>query len=253
MVMGISPIPPPLAGPPPLPSTTLALFAYREVTPQAMIAIVREIKAWPELNFKWAGNHALIERTRNVLVTGWYKHSSDDVLVMVDHDIAWEKGDVQQITQQAHRMNCVIGGAYSKRGFGIGTSFKTQYSVRPDTIGLLPATAVGGGFMAIPRLILRELTRPQDEWDNYSSRRVRTYSDGTIGFFETMVENGFPLPEDWSFCRRVLDLSDPGRHRLYVSTNPTLTHIGEYEYTLSTSGAGYNPINNGNDGDTDKT
>ncbi len=47
------------------PRIGLALFAYRDVLPMTMRSLIRDLTQHPEIRFVWAGNDALIDRTRS--------------------------------------------------------------------------------------------------------------------------------------------------------------------------------------------
>jgi len=40
------------------------------------------------------------------------------VMIMVDHDISWQPGDLGRLVQKVAETESVVGGVYSKRSFG---------------------------------------------------------------------------------------------------------------------------------------
>ena len=206
------------------PRTTLALFAYRSVLPETMLSIIRELRAWPELQFAWGGNHAMIERTRSIVATDFLDRKGNvppgDVLVMVDHDIAWETGDVRDIADRATEYG-VVSGVYAKRGHGLGVPIRgwwdrDEVQITPGEDRVVEVQYAPAGFLAIHRDVLAAIPEPR-------------LKDGVIPFFHTLLYGGEWLSEDWAFCGRVRRTND---YKVYADFRPVLRHTGEYEYRL---------------------
>ncbi|KKK76820.1 hypothetical protein LCGC14_2859800 [marine sediment metagenome] len=151
------------------PSIGLALFAYRDVLPMTMRSLIRDLTQHPEIRFVWAGNDALIDRTRSTIATYFVDNNIFfdspgaplDVLVMIDHDVSWEEGDIQRIAQQAHERQAVVAGVYPKRGFSTALPLRSlsgneEFVLPSDK--LVECKYVSAGFMAIPRPILKKMT-----------------------------------------------------------------------------------------------
>lgn len=220
------------------PRIGLALFAYREVLPMTMRSLIRDLTQHPEIRFVWAGNDALIDRTRSTIATYFVDNNIFfnspgaplDVLVMIDHDVSWEEGDIQRIAQQAHEKQAVVAGVYPKRGFSTAlplrsTSGEALFVLPSDK--LIECEYVSAGFMAIPRPILKELVRPGYTGYPYLKRTIS-------GFFPFFLPTVVDLPddtceelsEDWSLCRRV---RGAGFH-IYADCFPRLKHTGPYPF-----------------------
>jgi hypothetical protein len=195
-----------------------------------MLSIIRELRGWPELQFAWAGNHALIEQSRSMVATQFIEGGGavpqGDVLVMIDHDISWEPGDVFNIAHQARKLGGIVSGVYPMRGFGKGVPIRANAGVVDisDTSNkVIEATHVPAGFLAINKEVLLKLA------DNMPRVKPKyNAKQGFIPFFYTMILNDELLSEDWSFCIRVAANGFP----IWAVFTPKLRHTGEFEFTL---------------------
>lgn len=224
------------------PRIGLALFAYREVLPMTVRSLLRDLTSHPEIRFVWAGNDALIDRTRSTIATYFVDNSSFfnspgaplDVLVMVDHDVSWEEGDVQRIAQQAHETGWVVSGVYPKRGFSTALPLRSlsgsEFFVLPSD-KVIRCEYVSAGFMAIPRNILKALIAPP----NYEGEVNYPFVKRTIsGFFPFFLPRVVELPdgaceelsEDWSLCHRVRAAG----YQVAADCLPRLKHTGPYPF-----------------------
>lgn len=168
---------------------------------------------------------ANIDRARSKVASWFLQESEGDVLLMVDSDNAWEKGDLRHIAEKALDFKAVVGGMYPKRAFGGGYAFRVtdgaagEWHMRKDE--LIPAEFVGTGFIAIPRTVLAEV-----------AKGLPTVVGDFRPFFMPFIvkENGvveYPT-DDWAFCKRVRDAGFP----IYVSTFPRITHEGSYTFRM---------------------
>lgn len=209
------------------PKATLWLFAYNGLTADTHMCILRELQGWPSLTHRVKGGDANIDRARSK-VASWYlaepQEEAGDVLLMVDHDSVWEKGDLGKIAKRALEHKAVVGGMYPKRAFGQGGAFRvTDGADGTYTIGedkLIPAEFVGTGFIAIPREILWVIAED-----------LPTVKGDFKPFFMPYVlydnDNEYPT-DDQAFCARVREAGFP----VYLSTWPRLKHTGDYTYRM---------------------
>src|SRR3972149_8652407 len=92
---------------------SLAVFAWGGLTPSTHECIVRSVKAWPSLKHLLNADDALIDRARSRAASLFLQSSpsyTGDVLVMVDHDIVWQPGDLEHIVAAPRRGGGVVGG-----------------------------------------------------------------------------------------------------------------------------------------------
>jgi hypothetical protein len=197
-----------------------------------MLSIVRELRIWPELQFAWGGNHALIEQTRSIVATKFLegKLPPGDVLFMVDHDISWQAGDVRALAIEALALEGIVSGVYSGRRFGGGTPIRSKLgsvNVNLDRRWqAVEATLVPGGFLAINREVLAGLAKRLPRMKPKFSAE-----EGFIPFFHTEIVEGELLSEDWAFCHRVSEAGFP----IWAHFGPELVHTGEYGFRLEDS------------------
>ena len=199
-----------------------------------MLSIIRELRGWPELQFAWAGNHALIEQSRSIVATQFLEGGGGvpegDVLVMVDHDISWEPGDVYNIAHQARKLGGIVSGVYPMRGFGMGVPIRASLS--PEGVEHIAgsqknvvtmADMVPAGFLAINKEVLFKIAEQEPRL-----KPKFNAEEGFIPFFHTLILNDELLSEDWAFCVRVKNAGFP----IWADFGPTLRHTGEYEFKL---------------------
>ena len=103
-------------------------------------------------------NDALIDRARSTVSEAFLK-SGMDILVMVDHDLSWEQGDILRIARKAHELQAIVGAAVSKRnrGEGIASVITEKGSWQIGTDRLVEASFVGAAFTAFPRKIVESV------------------------------------------------------------------------------------------------
>ena len=211
---------------------TLCLFAYNGLTGGTHLSILGESLVWPELVHRVQGNDALISRARSK-VASWFLQEENvgDVLMMIDHDISWQQGDLRHIAEQALEGRAVVAGIYPKRAFGKGfpviftDDVEGEYQIGRE--GLIAARYVSTGFIAIHRAVLEQLasTLPKvnvaDEGEEYWPF-----------FLPMLAEQGEDvsyLSEDWAFCVRAREAG----FRIYASTRPRLEHEGTHTYRMA--------------------
>lgn len=215
------------------PKATLWLCAYSGLTVQTHISIVKELRSWSNLSYHVKGGDANIDRARSK-VASWFLHESreeaGDVMLMVDSDQAWADGDLRHIAKRALEYEAVVGGVYPKRAFGFGPVLRPlkgytegkEWVVGKDD-DLIAVEFVGTGFIAIPRTILEKI-----------GEGLPTVAGGFKPFFMPYVWERFDgvkeyPSDDEAFCHRVTESG----FKIFASTYPRLTHIGEYEFRLS--------------------
>ncbi len=211
------------------PAATLALFAYSGVLPDTVDCLLRDLRLWPNIVYYRISNDALISRSRSRAASDFLQSDREmtgDVLLMVDHDMKWEKGDLVHLAEKTLETEAVVAAVYSKRNFGEGTAVRFSdpgdYSIGDEE--LAPATYISTGFLGIHRKVLEKMAETLPK---------------TIGnfwpFFLPLLAN-HPvdvdaveyLSEDWAFCARARELGI----KIWVDLKPRLTHIGEYAYRL---------------------
>lgn len=203
----------------------MALFSYKGVCGETVDSLIHEIAfasaRGHEIQYGRVGEDALISRSRSRCASRFLDASNADVLLMLDHDIAWEPGDATRMCESAVERRAFVAGLYSCRGFGKGVASRLAAS-GPVTIGetgMLPATYLAAGFLAISRAALARVQA--DEFQIVGIGKLRAY-------FAPMIVDGEYLSEDWSSSSRATAAGVP----LFVDSRARLRHIGEYAYVV---------------------
>ena len=204
---------------------TLYLFAYGGICADTHLAICREAREWAELVHGVVKDDALIERARSKAASHFLIDSeAGDVMLMVDHDISFEKGDLRYLAEKCAETGGIVAGIYPKRSFKEalrGMTFRidepTRFVVGQDR--LIPATYVSTGFIAIHRDVVAHV-----------ARAMQPVIQGFYPMFLPIVldtPHGHEhLSEDWAFCERAKGMP------VHIASKPRLKHEGTYTYRM---------------------
>lgn len=209
-----------------LPDATLIMFAYDERPCLNLVrSLIRDCRRWPNLAIWDQSKDALITRMRSVGATHFLEQGSGDVLIMVDHDIGWEAGDLEHLTRVCLDMEGVVGGVFPKRGFGLGVPIRFgdygSYRIPDDRV--VECQYVATGLIAIHRRVLEAMrdTLPLTVHGHYPF-----FEAPTITHENGRVEN---LSEDYDFCNKARALG----FRIWADLKPQLTHHGSHLYSIA--------------------
>lgn len=208
------------------PDATLIAFVYDErPTLNLVRSLLRDARRWPNLAIWDQSKDALISRMRSVAATQFLEQGAGDVMIMVDHDIGWEPGDLEHLTRVCLDQVGVVGGVFSKRGFSLGVPIRFgnygAYTIPDDRI--VECQSVATGFMAVHRRVLEAMrpTLPQTVhgfWPFFETSTV-TRPDGGLEY----------LSEDYAFCDKARRLG----FRVWADLRPQLTHMGTHLFTVA--------------------
>ena len=208
------------------PDATLIAFVYDErPTLNLMRSLLRDARRWPNLAIWDQSKDALISRMRSVAATQFLEQGAGDVMIMVDHDIGWEAGDLEHITRVCLDQVGVVGGVFSKRGFSLGVPIRFgkygDYTIPSDRI--VECQSVATGFMAVHRKVLEamEPTLPLTihGFRTFFETATETKDDGRVEY----------LSEDYAFCAKVRALG----FQVWADLRPQLTHFGTHMFTVA--------------------
>jgi len=208
------------------PKVNIELFAYAGVEPTTCDSLLRDLPHIPNLTYSRISKDALISRSRSKAATDFLRNDANlDIMIMIDHDISWQPGDIQHLLQKVVETESMVGGVYSKRVFGRGIAAKPAGQGN-NTIGrdeLIPAVYLSAGFWGIHRKVLEKV-----------SEILPLTTDNFWPFFMPMLSaprpDGRPeyLSEDWAFCERARNLG----FKLFLDLKPHLVHNGRYGYRV---------------------
>ena len=150
-----------------------------------------------------------------------------DVVVFIDHDMAFDPLDVEVLAGRCRETRGVIGAVYSQRkmGGGIVGSFSpdTTEAVFFEGGGLYEAMgALGMGFTAIHRDVFEKI----DPLPEYA--RVQAQEGSMRPYFQKITVGGYWLKEDASFCHVARVTGSP----LHVDTRLRVKHQGEHWFSV---------------------
>lgn len=235
----------------------IAVFSYGGIEGPTLDSYVNEMlfaqeHKVPLLQTRVHGD-ALISRSRSKALSGFLALPPEkaNVFFMLDHDLEWNQGDILATCAKAHERQAIVGGIYSCRGFNMGHSGRFEKEGVVLKVGadeLHPAEYVGGGFVAIPRVVAEEVLKKGLEAAQNMGNDARAlheciYTDDTTfyDFFRPVTIPSTLKPgdtrheyisEDWAFCARAR-WANPNRPQ-YLWSAPNLRHWGSHGYTMAT-------------------
>lgn len=200
-----------------------------------------------QLGYFTRSNESLITRARNDL-TATFLTTPATHLMFIDADINFNPEDIFKMILADKD---IITGAYptksinwDKMSNAKDTSLKGLKSnairyasgAKPSTEkGLLEVTDGATGFMLIKRHVIEGMIKhyPETRYmpeiqDDPSQNGVYKYA-----LFDTMIENGRYLSEDYTFCRRWQNMGG----KIYVDPDVILDHVGTYTFKGGDIGA----------------
>ena len=198
---------------------------------------VRDLSQRHDVTHESWSNDAMLERTRSIVLTRFRETSTADVFLWADGDTIWRTAnglnDAERLCASAYRTRGIVGGVYSKRGFGKGITVRfargadTPKNVNIGDDLLLPAELVGAGFMAIHREALDRIapTLPvvhddvNGDWQPFCKTWMDREPDGRMHF----------VAEDEALCLHALRCDVP----LVCDVAVVLGHEGEHVFTVA--------------------
>ncbi len=212
------------------PTATFWLFGYGGITGSTHLCVVRDALDWPNLTHNVVADDALICRSRSRVASSFLedlRREAGEVLLMVDHDIQWEPGDLAYIARRALEQNAIVAGIYPKRVFGDGSAsrFDAVGTFKIGSDDLIPSQYVGSGFVAVPRIILGVVA---ETLPRIAFPQTRDYWPFYLPLVVPIEGGQEMLSEDWAFCERANALG----FKCYSACRPRLTHEGHYTFRL---------------------
>jgi hypothetical protein len=203
----------------------VAVFAYIGATPATLDCLIRDLPRLPNLTYHRESKDALISRSRSAAASEFLQ-SGAEILIMIDHDISWEPGDLERLAQKTAETRSVVAGIYSKRSFGSGVAVRFaepgEYTTGTDR--LVRGRYLSTGFFGVHRRVVERL-----------SQTLPLTNENFWPFFMPMLSNPSApderpeyLSEDWAFCER----ARAEGFELYLDLKPRLVHNGAHSYRV---------------------
>lgn len=159
--------------------------------------------------------NSLINYARAIIAQD-FMESDCDVLFFVDSDLSWEPDGFVRILNAPLD---VIGGAYPVKQKGVKHKFHIRMNggkVNGSGPIMVETTRVAGGFLKITRSAMEKMQQAYPELEaNYRGRKI-------FMLWDTMIMNGEPLGEDFSFSERWIRTGG----KIYVDPDITFGHYG---------------------------
>ena len=186
---------------------------------------------------------SLITRSRNNIAGQFLRQQTYSHLLFIDADISFSPSTI--LRYLAFDKD-VIGGIYPVKKLNIrelrqlpieddkaaeAASYNYSSSINIDEgpvpqDGFVPVLFVASGFMMIKRQTLEAMAAHYPElryYDDFTgSERAESYA-----FFNTIIQDGRFLPEDYSFCRRWKDMGG----EIWGDVASRFDHVGSYVYS----------------------
>lgn len=210
-----------------------------------MQSVLRTVMQAPSRGYDihvFQNTDSLVTRARNNAVAT-FLDGSWDYLFWVDSDIGF---DPSQFFKLLDLDRGVTAGGYPLKTYYfpvepinlVGRDLEAsmlRYALNlqgdittvPDD-GFVEVQDAATGFMCIKRRVLEEMVETYPELKYRSDQELLggPTSLNHYLFFDTMIENGRYLSEDYAFCRRAQNLG----HKIWMDMRSELTHVGQHEF-----------------------
>ena len=193
-----------------------------------------------KLSFCLLHGDALITRARNSVVAEFLRDPRASHLLFIDADIGFSPDQVFRLLESGHDM---VGGAYpvktvhwDRLGPGVAPASTFDYVAEllepgapPPADGFARARYVGTGFLLIRRTVFERMAARYPE---IKYLRTHASADSDIdpdrlhAYFDCLIdrESGLYLSEDFTFCKRWIDMGG----ELWVDLRSRLSHVGRH-------------------------
>jgi hypothetical protein len=143
----------------------LLLCAYRSVSAAALRSIMdlcagSRATVGNRWRLRTKTGDALIARSRNILVTSWWRETNDDVFLMVDDDVVFSPADADRLAELCRSGHAIVCGAYPTHN-GAHLACRLPAGVTEVAFGPgqppLEILYAATGFMAVHRRVIDAL------------------------------------------------------------------------------------------------
>lgn len=211
-----------------------------QVNASYMMSILRLINIAPQedidIKVLTLAGESLVTRARNNCVAQ-FMESDCDSLFFIDADIEFTTEQALRVINAPYPVaaacyplkklnwNAMLTNPENLKAASIMGVVNSVDGEIADSDGWMQVLDAGSGFLRIDRKVLEEMTEAYPEL-KYETDQVDEFGE-RIALFDTMLENGRYLSEDYAFCRRWQKL---GGKIVCDWTSPILRHHGTYVY-----------------------
>lgn len=209
-------------------SFTVLILSYGGVESDTVSSLYRDLPLFKETVIMQGDlRDAAVHRIRARSATQFMETQSD-VLVQIDHDIAWDIGDIEHLVKRARETHGVVAGLVSTKDFGKGVASRMpegRYEIGTNEMVPMPEGAyIGGAFIAYHRDAFMKV---------FEHHKLPVTLGGYIPFFTPRIiynekmEIHEELTEDWAFSLLAQEAGVP----CHITMKPVLGHRGKCMFT----------------------
>lgn len=164
------------------------------------------------------GNESLVTRARNNCVRFFLNATDFSHLMFIDADIEFTPDDVGKLW---HMDQDIAVGVYRMKKEGAAYAAWVNGSLMEDLPeGVLAVDYAGTGFMMIKREVFGKIAEANPHLKH------EDFDGDTFAFFDTSIEDGAYLSEDYFFCKRWRELNG----EIWMDPTVKLQHHGTKAY-----------------------
>ena len=185
--------------------------------------VIASMKNGMNFTIETMANESLVTRARNNLVAKCMMNKKITHIMFVDADVGF---DTEAIYKLISHDKDVVGGIYPKKTFEPEYVFNATADAKREG-DLIEVDDLGTGFLLIKRGVIERMMEkfPDLKYTNNINYDPLT-EPYMYALFDTTIDNGTYLSEDYTFCKRWRGLGG----KIYADTSIELTHTGYYPF-----------------------
>jgi hypothetical protein len=194
-----------------------------------------------KINVHTLTGESLITRARNNMLHTFLSQPEYDQLLWIDSDIGFAPLNALRLIHSEHEVtatpyplkaiwwDAVAGSTAAEKQLSGKHYVVNRIGDEKDENGFSEVMDAGTGFMCIKRSALEKMidAYPELQYTSDGNNHNEDEDRKRYLFFDTMVDDGRYLSEDYAFCRRWQRIG--GKVMLDMSA-PPLRHFGNYAY-----------------------
>lgn len=167
---------------------------------------------------------SLVPRARNSLVGLMMEIPDATHLMFIDADIGFDPVDIVRLI--GHDLD-VVGGVYPMKAYPLRYAMNPLVGADPTGIpGVQEVKDLATGFMLIKRSVIERMIEHYPETHYRADADVGDRNINLFALFDTMIENGQYVSEDFTFCRRWRAIGG----KVHIDDTIVLKHLGLHTY-----------------------